>query len=44
MDMEWLESLQFFQHLQMIFEKIAGLVLILTGLYLLNEYFFIITY
>ncbi len=40
--MGWLESLQIISRYQKVFEVIAGVVLILVGLYLLNEYFFII--
>jgi len=40
--MGWLESLKIMSRYQKIFEIIAGIALILTGLYLLNEYFFII--
>ncbi len=40
----WLESLQVLSRYQKRIEMIAGLVLILTGLHLLNEYFFIIQY
>lgn len=40
--MGWLESLKVIGNYQKIFEVIAGLVLIVMGLYLLNEYFFII--
>jgi len=40
--MGWIESLQILSRHQKIFETIAGITLILTGLYLLNEYFFII--
>ncbi|MDH5444345.1 MAG: sulfite exporter TauE/SafE family protein [Gammaproteobacteria bacterium] len=40
--MGWLESLKILSRYQKIFEIIAGIVLILVGLYLLNEYFFII--
>ncbi len=42
--MGWLESLQILSHYQKLFEVLAGVVLVLTGLYLLNEYFFIIEY
>ncbi len=42
--MGWLESLRMFSRHQKALEVIAGIVLILTGLYLLNEYFFIIEY
>jgi cytochrome c-type biogenesis protein len=39
--MGWLESLKVIGRYQKVFEVIAGLVLIVMGLYLLNEYFFI---
>ena len=42
--MGWLESLQVLSRHQKGLEVIAGAVLILTGLYMLNEYFFIIKY
>lgn len=42
--MGWLESLKILSRYQKVLEVIAGLVLILTGLYMLNEYFFIIEY
>ncbi|MFK5915706.1 MAG: cytochrome c biogenesis protein CcdA, partial [Woeseiaceae bacterium] len=42
--MGWLESLKVLSGYQKIFEIIAGIVLVLAGLYLLNEYFFIIEY
>lgn len=42
--MGWLESLKTLSSYQKTFEVIAGIVLVLTGLYLLNEYFFIIEY
>jgi len=42
--MGWLESLKVLSRYQKGLEVIAGIVLILTGLYLLNEYFFIIQY
>ncbi|HED16317.1 MAG TPA: cytochrome C biogenesis protein [Gammaproteobacteria bacterium] len=42
--MGWLESLQMLSRHQRGLEIVAGIVLILTGLYLLNEYFFIIEY
>ncbi len=42
--MGWLESLQVLSRHQKALEITAGVVLILTGLYLLNEYFFIIRY
>ncbi len=40
--MGWLESLKVLSHSQKLLEVIGGVTLILTGLYLLNEYFFII--
>jgi cytochrome c-type biogenesis protein len=42
--MGWLESLNILSKHQRSLEIIAGITLILTGLYLLNEYFFIIKY
>jgi len=42
--MGWLESLKVFTRYQKIMEVIAGIVLILIGLYLLNEYLYIIEY
>jgi cytochrome c-type biogenesis protein len=42
--MGWLESLNMLARHQKGFEVVAGIVLILTGLYMLNEYFFIIKY
>jgi cytochrome c-type biogenesis protein len=42
--MGWLESLQMFARHQKALEVTAGITLIATGLYLLNEYFFIIPY
>ena len=42
--MGWLESLKMLSRHQKGFEVIAGFVLIMTGLYMLNEYFFIIKY
>ncbi len=42
--MGWLESLQLLSQHQKGFEVLAGVTLILTGLYLLNEYLFIIKY
>ena len=42
--MGWLESLHMLSRHQKTLEIVAGVVLILTGLYLLNEYFFIIKY
>lgn len=40
--MGWLESLKPLRHLQKIFEIIGALLLILSGLYMLNAYFFFI--
>ena len=37
--MGWLESLSFLRQRQKLFEIIAGTILILSGLYLINEYF-----
>ncbi len=42
--MGWLESLKVLSRYQKRLEVVAGVVLILTGLYLLNEYFFLIKY
>lgn len=42
--MGWLESLNVLSRYQKLFEVVAGVVLIITGLYLLNEYFFIVKY
>lgn len=42
--MGWLESLNIISRYQKIFEIIAGITLIVVGLYLLNEYFYIIEY
>ena len=42
--MGWLESLHILSRHQKTLEWIAGITLISTGLYLLNEYFFIIKY
>jgi cytochrome c-type biogenesis protein len=42
--MGWLESLKVIAHYQKVFEVVAGLVLIIMGLYLLNEYFLIIEF
>ncbi|HEN47037.1 MAG TPA: cytochrome C biogenesis protein [Mizugakiibacter sp.] len=42
--MGWLESLRLLSQYQKGFEILAGVTLILTGLYLLNEYLFIIKY
>ncbi|MFW2438120.1 MAG: cytochrome c biogenesis CcdA family protein [Arenicellales bacterium] len=42
--MGWLESLHMLSKHQKALEITAGIVLILTGLYLLNEYFFIVKY
>ncbi|MHB1676220.1 MAG: cytochrome c biogenesis CcdA family protein [Sulfuriferula sp.] len=38
----WLESLKALQHSQRIFEVIGGWLLILSGLYMLNAYFYVI--
>lgn len=40
--MGWLESLKILRHSQKIFEIIGALLLILSGLYMLNAYFYII--
>jgi len=40
--MGWIESLKILSRHQKTFETLAGVTLILTGLYLLNEYFFIV--
>jgi cytochrome c-type biogenesis protein len=40
--MGWLESLAVLKHYQKIFEILGGLLLILSGLYMLNAYFFFI--
>lgn len=42
--MGWLESLQMLTRYQKYIEIFAGIVLVLTGLYLLNEYFYFIEY
>ena len=42
--MSWLESLKVMMRYQRLFEVLGGVVLILTGLYLLNEYTFWIDY
>ncbi len=42
--MGWLESLRMLSRHQKVLEWVAGVTLILTGLYMLNEYFFIIKY
>ena len=42
--MGWLESLRILSRRQKAFELFSGITLILTGLYLLNEYFFILKY
>lgn len=42
--MGWLESLKVISRHQKAIEIVAGVTLILTGLYLLNEYFFIVPY
>lgn len=44
LSMGWLESLQTLSQQQKVLEVIAGMVLIMTGLYMLNEYFFIVGY
>ncbi|BBP04366.1 hypothetical protein TPL01_21550 [Sulfuriferula plumbiphila] len=38
----WLESLKSLRHSQRIFEIIGALLLILSGLYMLNAYFYVI--
>lgn len=38
--MGWLEGLKGLRHSQRVFEIAGGLVLILSGLYMLNAYFF----
>lgn len=40
--MAWLESLTFFTKWQKAFERGGGILLLLSGLYLLNQYYFII--
>lgn len=40
--MGWLESLSFMRRRQKTFEVIAGTILILSGLYLINEYFLLV--
>lgn len=40
--MGWLESLRFLRQRQKVFEIIAGTILILSGLYLINEYFLLV--
>ena len=40
--MGWLESLRGLRHSQRAFEVAGGVVLILTGLYMLNAYFIVI--
>jgi len=40
--MGWLESLHILSRHQKKFERVAGITLIVTGLYMLNEYYFII--
>ena len=42
LSMGWLESLKILSSYQKTFEVIAGVVLVLSGLYMLNEYFLII--
>lgn len=42
--MGWLESLTIISRYQKVLEVFAGLVLVLTGFYLLNEYFYFIEY
>ena len=42
--MGWLESLKMLSRYQKGLEIVAGITLILAGLYLLNEYFFIVQY
>ncbi len=42
--MGWLESLQVIARHHHVFEIIGGIILILTGLYMMNEYLFIIKY
>lgn len=42
--MGWLDSLRLLSRHQKALEVIAGMTLIATGLYLLNEYFFFIEY
>ena len=42
--MDALESLRFFHQWQNTFEKIAGIILILVGIFMLNEYFIFIQY
>ncbi|MFZ5540806.1 MAG: cytochrome c biogenesis CcdA family protein [Pseudomonadota bacterium] len=42
--MGWLESLKVLSRRQKAIETVAGVILILTGLYLLNEYFFLVQY
>lgn len=42
--MGWLESLKVLSRYQKVLEIVAGVVLIITGLYLLNEYFYLIEY
>ncbi len=40
----WLQSLKSLTQHQKVFEVIAGFTLVLTGLYFINNYFFIVTY
>lgn len=42
--MAWLESLRDLSRYQNVLEKIAGLVLIITGLHLINEYYLLVGY
>lgn len=42
--MGWLESLQMLSRYQKVLEVFAGIVLVLTGIYLLNEFFYFIEY
>ena len=42
--MGWLESLRILTHRQRLFEMIGGVTLILTGLYMINEFLFLIKY
>lgn len=42
--MGWLESLNALRHYQKTFEIVGALILIASGLYLLNEYFFVVGY
>ena len=38
----WLESFSVLKHYQKVFEIIGGVLLILSGLYMLNAYFFVL--